>query len=73
MLPFRHGYRNYGHDGTEVFLFEFARGTKRMRVWASDVVEAEGLAIRHKFRGPYERIVVRPQGVIGEPSYCRGK
>lgn len=73
MPPFRHGYKNYSYDGREVFVFEFKRGTKVMRLWASDVVEAEEIAGRHKFRGPYERIAVRPVGVIGEPTYCRGK
>lgn len=74
MPPFRHGYRNYGYDGKEVHLWEFGRGTKRMRLWASDVEEAETLARKAKFRGPYDRIAMRPQGVIGEPEgYCRGK
>ena len=46
-------------DGTQLRVFVFRRGTKEMRISATDYGEAIEIAAKHKFHPPFNFVCVR--------------
>ncbi len=46
-------------DQTRLNVYEFKRGTKVMRISASDMDEAESVAAEHHFHPPFDRRTIR--------------